>query len=106
MIQTWGTWAEFQSVLQILDSVSAAHHASLTNVATRWVLQQPSVGAVIVGTRLGVSSHEENLNVFDFELTGQEMDAINDVALGGHREKLRTLFHKLGDCGNEYRSMH
>lgn len=111
MLQNWGTWSDFQTLLETLSSVSRKHGAevSLTNVATRWVLQQSAVGAVIVGTRLGVSSHaSDNLNVFKFQLDEEDMEAINKVALGDGPgwAKAKAVFDKLGDCGNEYRAMH
>lgn len=109
MIQTWGSWPEFQALLETLSSIAEKHGEgiSLTNVASRWVLQQPAVGAVIVGNRLGVSGHAvENLNVFKFELNKDEMMAIDKVALGESGLKTRAVFENLGDCGNEYRAMH
>lgn len=109
MVQTWGKWPEFQAVLEALSSVARKYGEgiSLTNVASRWVLQQPAVGAVIVGSRLGVSSHAlENLNVFRFKLDEDDMAAIDRVALGEGGHKTRAVFEKLGDCGNEYRAMH
>lgn len=109
MIQTWGSWPEFQELLETLSSVAEKHGEgiSLTNVASRWVLQQPTVGAVIVGNRLGVSSHAvENLNVFKFELDKDGIAAIDKIALGESGLKTRAVFDNLGDCGNEYRAMH
>ncbi|ROV89087.1 hypothetical protein VMCG_09859 [Cytospora schulzeri] len=110
MIETWGTWAEFQLLLSKLSSIAQKHgpDISLTNVATRWVLQQPAVGAVIVGTRLGVSSHvEDNLNVFNFKLDEEDVATINETALGGLKmARAEVVYEKLGDCGNEYRAMH
>jgi aryl-alcohol dehydrogenase-like predicted oxidoreductase len=107
MIQTWGDWAEFQELLAVLSSIAKKYDATLTNVATRWVLQQPSVGAVIVGTRLGVSSHvEDNLRVFKFKLQDEDLAAINYIAFGPKGEKGAAVFSRLGDCGNEYRAMH
>lgn len=111
MLQNWGTWSDFQVLLETLSSISKKHGSdiSLTNVATRWLLQQSAVGAVIVGTRLGVSSHaSDNLNVFKFQLDEEDMAAINKVALGESpgRAKAKAVFDKLGDCGNEYRAMH
>lgn len=107
MILSWGTWDDFQVLLERLSKVALKHGASLTNVATRWVLQQPAVGAVIVGTRLGVSDHvDENLKVFELELDDNDMYSINKIALGLSREKMTALFHGLGDCGYEYRKMH
>lgn len=107
MIRNWGAWTDFQSLLEVLSSVAEKHSVSLTNVATRWVIQQPAVGAVIVGTRLGVSAHgDENLRVFEFSLDSEDLKAINEAALGGDGERSLAIFQLLGDCGNEYRAMH
>lgn len=107
MIRNWGTWTEFQSLLDTLASIAHKYNVSLTNVATRWVLQQPAVGAVIVGTRLGVSLHgDENLKVFTFGLDDEDLQRINDTALGKDGEKSLGVYRALGDCGNEYRAMH
>lgn len=106
-ILNWGSWSDFQELLQQLASLAEAHGVSLTNVATQWVLQQPAVGAVIVGTRLGVSDRVgENTAVFGFQLSEKEITKINDAALGVNKEKLASVFTRLGDCGNEYRAMH
>lgn len=109
MMQIWGSWHEFQALLETLSSVARKHGEgiSLTNIALRWVLQQPAVGAIIVGNRLGVSRHAaENLNVFRFRLDGDDMTAINRACLGEGERKSRAVFKILGDCGNEYRAMH
>ena len=107
MILTWGTWNEFQALLTSLSDIATKHEVSLTNVATRWVLQQNAVGAVIVGTRLGVSNRgEENLKAFGWGLNEEDILKINKLALGSAGSKVDGVFAKLGDCGNEYRAMH
>ncbi|KAI0475096.1 aldo/keto reductase [Xylariaceae sp. FL0804] len=107
MIRNWGTWEEYQGLLRELSATADRYGVSLTNVATRWVLQQPQVGAVIVGTRLGVTAHgNENLSVFKFSLSDADLDAINAIALGQDGQKAAAVWDKLGDCGNEYRAMH
>ncbi|KAI1167094.1 putative aryl-alcohol dehydrogenase [Nemania serpens] len=107
MICDWGSWEDFQKLLSLLSSIADKHHVTLTNVAIRWVLQQPQVGAVIVGTRLGVTTHDQdNLAVFDFKLDREDIEAIDYIALGEKNERAIALFESLGDCGNEYRKMH
>ncbi|VUC33745.1 unnamed protein product [Clonostachys rosea] len=107
IINLWGQWEEFQSLLGTLKAIANSRNVSLTNVATRWVLQQSAVGAVIVGTRLGVTAHsDDNVNVFTFRLSEDEMKEINRVALGPGNSKCLAMFERLGDCGNEYRAMH
>ena len=46
----WGDWELFQSLLVTLRRIGDRHgKLSIANIATRWVLDQPAVGAVIVG---------------------------------------------------------
>lgn len=101
MIAAWGSWAEFQVLLSTLRAIADKHSVDISNVSTRWVLQRPETGIVIVGSRLGISSNAEaNLKVFTFELTAEDLKQIDEVALGG---KARALFEAIGDCGTEYR---
>ncbi|TGJ83483.1 hypothetical protein E0Z10_g5312 [Xylaria hypoxylon] len=107
MICDWGSWDDFQKLLHKLSIIAEKHRVTLTNVAIRWVLQKPQVGAVIVGTRLGVTAHDQdNLAVFNLRLDDEDIKAIDDIALGNENERTIALFESLGDCGNEYRKMH
>ena len=50
ILKAWGDWALFQELLVVLRSIGNRHGGvSIANVATRWVLDQPAVGAVIIG---------------------------------------------------------
>jgi enamine deaminase RidA (YjgF/YER057c/UK114 family) len=70
---------------------------SVSNVASRWVLEQPAVGAVIIGARLGEREHiEDTLAVFSFQLTDEDREDL-DAA----RDALTPIG---GDCGDEYRT--
>lgn len=107
IILAWSSWEDFQRLLATLEDIALVHSVSLTIVATKWVLQQNTVGSVIVGTRLGVSNRQdENLKVFGWSLSGEELQRINDAALGLQNEKCDSLWQRLGDCGDEYRSMY
>lgn len=95
-IDAIGGWPALQAVLQAAAAVARRHGVSLSNVATRWVLEQPAVGAVIVGARLGEREHRgDNLRVFDFALDDAD------------RAQLQAAFAQTqrlpGDCGDEYR---
>ena len=48
-IEAAGGWQKFQGVLQILSEVSKNHFTSIANVASRYILDQPAVGGVIIG---------------------------------------------------------
>jgi aryl-alcohol dehydrogenase-like predicted oxidoreductase/enamine deaminase RidA (YjgF/YER057c/UK114 family) len=95
-IQAIGGWNAMQEVLRAAKRISVKHGVSLSNVATRWVLEQPAVAAVIVGARLGASEHRaDNLRLFSFAL-----DADDHATL----EKAFVATRRLsGDCGDEYR---
>jgi len=101
MIQNWGSWDDFQTLLRILKRISIKHNVDLANVASRWVLNRPSVGAVIVGTRLGISNNSEsNLKTFSLVLDEQDTQQLNQYTLGNGRA--RMLYDRIGDCGREY----
>ena len=56
-IRVAGGWAALQRVLAAARQVADRHGVSIANVATRFVMQQSGVAAVIVGARLGERSH-------------------------------------------------
>jgi aryl-alcohol dehydrogenase-like predicted oxidoreductase len=95
-IEVSGGWDAFQGLLQTLSGVAARHEVSIPHVATRWVLDNPVVGGVIVGARLGESEYiDENLKVFDLVFDDQDRERID--------EALEGMGLTPGDCGDEYR---
>ncbi len=95
-IDVIGGWSVLQTLLAVLAKISARHGVSISNVATRWVLQQPAVAAVIVGARLGESEHrDDNQRLFSF--------ALDDADLAAIGEALASMTPVPGDCGDEYR---
>jgi aryl-alcohol dehydrogenase-like predicted oxidoreductase/enamine deaminase RidA (YjgF/YER057c/UK114 family) len=95
-IDVIGGWAVLQVLLAALDGIARRHGVSISNVATRWVMQQPAVAAVIVGARLGESEHRaDNQRLFEFELDAADMARI--------AEALAAAQPVPGDCGDEYR---
>lgn len=51
IIDEFGGWDLFQELLRTLRKVADRHQASIANVASRYVLDQPLVAGVIVGAR-------------------------------------------------------
>ncbi|KAJ7720085.1 NADP-dependent oxidoreductase domain-containing protein [Mycena maculata] len=104
IVKAWGTWALFQALLRCLRGIADRHEGmSIANVATRWVLDQPCVGAVLIGARLGLSDHlTDNINVFhpSCRLTNEDNRAIEDILRYSNGRKIITT---IGDCGAEYR---
>jgi aryl-alcohol dehydrogenase-like predicted oxidoreductase/enamine deaminase RidA (YjgF/YER057c/UK114 family) len=95
-IRVAGGWPALQRVLQAARVVADRHGVSIANVATRYVMQQSGVAAVIVGARLGERSHvDDNLRLGRLVL--DEDDRLQLEAA------IATLTPIPGDCGDEYR---
>ena len=97
-IKAAGGWAAYQEVLVALDTVAKRHNVSISAIATRFVLDIPSVRAVIVGTRLSEQSDKytaSNLSAFSVKLTEEDLALIAKA-----QESLSDI---PGDCGDEYR---
>ncbi|KAJ7696208.1 Aldo keto reductase [Mycena rosella] len=102
IVKAWGTWALFQELLSALRGIGDRHGGlSVSNVATRWVLDHPAVGAVIIGARLGCSEYpDDNARVFGVVLSAEDRQAIGGVL---ERSNGAWLVETIGDCGAEYR---
>lgn len=95
-IDSIGGWDIYQGILSAIYVVAKKHGVSVANVATRWILEQPAVGAIIVGARLGESEHrDDNLKVLSFSLDDEDLSVISAAC-----EKSTRI---PGDCGDEYR---
>lgn len=91
-----GGWEKFQQLLNVLSDVAKRHNVSIANVASRFMLEQPAVGGVIIGARLGKSEHiQENTKLFQFKLTEEDKSSI--------KKAQSSLTPIPGDCGDEYR---
>lgn len=95
-IDAAGGWVKFQTLLTALKQTASAHKVSMANVASRFILQQPAVGAVIIGARLGESEHiQNNQALLNFT---PDADAWRAIA-----SAIAALTPIPGDCGDEYR---
>ncbi|MGH9910314.1 MAG: aldo/keto reductase, partial [Nitrososphaerales archaeon] len=99
MVDAWGGWDLFQELLHMLKKIGEKHNASIANVGTRYILDEPMVAGVIIGTRLGVTDHiADNAHVFDFKLDNEDHELIEPILHKSH-----DLYRLIGDCGDEYR---
>lgn len=102
-LQQWGSWALFQELLATLKAIADDKNVSVSNVALKWVLQQPGVASAIVGGRLGSEEQaqeaQENRRVLseDWSLDSRDMLAIARI-----QEQGKPLINFLGDVGNEF----
>ncbi len=95
-IQAAGGWDAFQHVLECLQGVAKRHKVSIANVACRYMLDLPAVGAVIMGARDGAKENiQDNLRTFRVSLTRKNRSDIEHA--------LTRLNPLPGDCGDEYR---
>jgi enamine deaminase RidA (YjgF/YER057c/UK114 family) len=91
-----GGWDRFQTLLKALKLTAEKHGVSMANVATRFILDQPAVGAVIIGARLGESEYiRNNLEILQFRPKEEDWDAVKAAV-----DELEPI---PGDCGDEYR---
>jgi len=95
-IHAAGGWQKFQELLTVLEEVAESHQVSISNVASRYILDDPAVGGVIIGARPGLSDHiGDNSKMLDLRL--------NESAKSSIRTALDNLSPIPGDCGGEYR---
>ncbi|KUJ06925.1 Aldo/keto reductase [Mollisia scopiformis] len=97
-IHAAGGWIAYQGVLKALSTVAKEHNVTIAVVATKYVLDLPAIGAVIVGSRLSGESGKytaSNLAAFSFKLTEENLSLISKAQ--------ESLVDIPGDCGDEYR---
>lgn len=96
-------WDGYQQLLRLLKDIADAHGASISNVATQFILRQAGVGAAIVGIRN--SRHVlQNTRIFAFELTPAEMDTIR-AFIGRYRSPDGEPFELERTPGSKYRNI-
>jgi 2,5-diketo-D-gluconate reductase A len=81
-LQSWGPFAEGRNNLfsdPTLSQIGAAHHKSVAQVVLRWLIQR-RVAANPKSVR--PERMTENLEVFDFQLTDQDMTSIAALDTG------------------------
>lgn len=95
-IDAAGGWGAYQNILSAADQIARKHNVSIPNVATRWVLDQRGVAAVIVGARLGENNHAaDNAGLFGFKLDLEDHGILENA--------FAETVPIPGDCGDEYR---
>lgn len=81
VIDEFGGWDLFQALLENLKECSDKHGASISEVAMRYILEQPQVGAVIIGSR-NADRLDSTVSVFQFELDADDHSAITEILSG------------------------
>ena len=97
-MESWGPFAEGKNNIfsdPILSEIGAAHGKSVAQVVLHWLIQRD---IVVIPKSVRPDRMRENIDVFDFELTGDEMARIAAMDTGAslffdHRDPamVRTL---------------
>lgn len=81
-IESWAPFAEGKNDLfsnDVLTKIGEAHGKSVAQVVLRWLIQRD---VVVIPKSVTASRIAENFDVFDFELSNHEMDAISALDTG------------------------
>ncbi len=78
IIDEFGGWDLFQTLLKTVKAIADKHRVSISAVAARYVLDQPQVGAVIIGARY---AHHlpQTLAIFDLSLDPDDQAALEAI---------------------------
>lgn len=75
-IESWGPFAEGRNDIfhnELLRSIAGKYNKSIAQVILRWLTQR---GVVAIPKSVRKERMEENFDIFDFELKGEDMEAI------------------------------
>ncbi len=78
-IESWGPFAEGKNDLfhnDLLASIGKKYNKSIAQVVIRWLTQR---GVVAIPKTVHKQRMEENFNIFDFELSAEDMEAIKTL---------------------------
>jgi len=78
-IEAWGPFAEGKNDLfhnELLQSIGAKYQKSVAQVVLRWLTQR---GVVAIPKSVRPERMAENFNIFDFELSAEDMEAIKTL---------------------------
>ncbi len=78
IIEEFGGWELFQSLLQALNGIAQSQNADLSTVAIRSMLDNPHVAAAIVGARYA-DRLPHTLRAFDIEWNADDQSVLNNV---------------------------
>lgn len=81
-IMSWGPLAEGRNNLfsnETLTKTGNRHGKSVAQIALRWLIQR---GVIIIPKSVHIERMEQNLDIFDFELTDEEMAEIATLDTG------------------------
>ncbi len=96
-------WDGYQELLLIMKQIADKHHVGISQVATRFVLQQEAVAAAVIGVRN--SRHVgDNERIFSFALDMNDLNALRSH-IGKYPDLSGEPFELERTIGSRYRSI-
>lgn len=77
---------------ELLKKIALKHHKTISQIALKWIVQH---GSVPIPSSKDPMHMKENLDIFDFSLSHEEMKAIDEKASKGSRYRI-GIEHGLG----------
>lgn len=74
---------------EILESIAKKHNKSVSQVCLRWIIQHD---VIVIPKSTSPKRIEENIHLFDFELTTADMKLINDLPKMGFSGELPNIW--------------
>lgn len=78
-IESWGPFAEGKNDIfqnEVLGSIASRYSKTIAQVVLRWLTQR---GVIAIPKSVRKERMEENFNIFDFQLSGEEMEIIKTL---------------------------
>lgn len=89
-VESWSPFARgkiFEN--EVLERIAATHQKTVSQVALRWIVQH---GVIAIPKSTTLERIKENLEVFDFELSEEEMLLINGIPQMGFSGELPNIW--------------
>ena len=81
-IESWGPFDEGRNNLfhnNVLQEIADKHDKNIAQVVLHWLTERD---VVVIPKTVSRERMEQNFNIFDFELTTEEMNAIAELEIG------------------------
>lgn len=79
--EAWAPLAESQGIFDndVLKAIAEKHHKTVAQICLRWNIQR---GVIVIPKSVHKNRMEENISIFDFELTKEDMESISKLDCG------------------------
>jgi aryl-alcohol dehydrogenase-like predicted oxidoreductase len=78
IINEFGGWHRFQSLLALLNRIAQKHHTDIATVATRSILNRPTVAAAIVGAT-NTTHLQSHLQIGNLQLDNEDIAFVSNI---------------------------